>query len=414
MSHAFSTSGGELSSGRTDEDDGKVVESSLVRWINMTLGWSETREAITDLRRSLADGLVYGRLLGSLFPEHLDGESFADLSSDSERAQAVVEAGKKILGPRCILEVEDILRANETMNTLFLASICRLIAEEAGSVAPVSRNSSVASLASMHEEVEAGLKECITELERENENLRRRLDGVTLSKEAMVDAAVQVGDQSDVQFGAERVMTASGVGHVGATHQAVSDDDDVPTMSIAPHPPAGRSLRKGSCAASERAPSASSTASNPLGTLLQDSVRLRRIYEQSKDLKCLLKAIYEGDLSAYRLAESATLTGTLTKRGGWGMRWNSRFAVIKDNFMLFYRDATSSQPKEVERLDDCLVKMVEGVTSVRGEECPVLSVEVSSKVNPHYFYVSADAESLKFWRTAISKTSTWWSMKRFE
>lgn len=412
LQYTFPTSQTKLDTCRAEEGE-QIVESSLVRWINMTLGWTDTKEAITDLQRSLVDGIVYGKLLDSLFPEHFDGQAFWALSTSHERAQAIVETGRKILGARCILEVKDISRANETMNTLFLASLCRLMTDEAGSVAPLSRRSSVASsLVVGDEEAETALGERITELERKNEELCRRLDNVTIFKEATVDATIQFDEREEFQSGIDMAISAPSLG--GITHQPASSHNDISMVDITPKSSSDRQSSKKSCTASEGTPSVLSVISGPLVTLLQDSVRLHRIYEHSKDLKPLLRAIYEGDLSAYRLAESATLTGTITKRGGWRMRWRSRFAVIKDNFILFYRDTAAAQPKEVERLDGCLVKIVEDVTSVRKKDYPVLSVEVSSKVDPHYFYISADAESIKFWRAAISRTSTWWNMKRFE
>lgn len=45
------------------------------------------------------------------------------------------------------------------------------------------------------------------------------------------------------------------------------------------------------------------------------------------------------------------------------------------------------------------------------EHQPVISVEVCSAVNPHFFYVSAEPETVEVWMGTLKTTSQWWSQQ---
>jgi hypothetical protein len=112
------------------------------------------------------------------------------------------------------------------------------------------------------------------------------------------------------------------------------------------------------------------------------------------------------DHSAPSLASSCTISGHLTKKTVWGSRWNTRYTIIKDNFMLFYKDERAAEPTSVEKLDDCLVKRMDGICA-RFKD-PVLCVEICSRVNPHYFYISSNESVLDSWKDQIIRVSSWW------
>jgi hypothetical protein len=253
------------------------------------------------------------------------------------------------------------------MNVLFLVSLCKNVADE-------ELNSSIRAVKSKEsEETTTNLA-----LQKENDYLRQRIieleDMGTILK------------QGRRELGFENILLDS-----------ISELqlDDVPTMPIA----TDISLKiTGSL-------EDSIGATTRQTVYMDDTTRLRDIYYGTKDLLPLLKVIY-GNLSAPYLSEECTISGFLTKKTVRGSKWNRRFAILKDNFVIFYKDPKDDEPTSVERLDDCMTRIPD-TTAVKFEG-PILAIEVCSKVNPHYFYISSDYDTLIMWRIAINKTSGWW------
>jgi hypothetical protein len=96
--------------------DGMHAESALLRWINTVISTAGHTEVVQNLGDSFSDGLGYGRLLSSLYPNIVNIKEFIKLQDPTCRAQEIVRAGHTILGPKCILEAQDILQVLEFKN----------------------------------------------------------------------------------------------------------------------------------------------------------------------------------------------------------------------------------------------------------------------------------------------------------
>ncbi|PJF18252.1 hypothetical protein PSACC_01914 [Paramicrosporidium saccamoebae] len=338
-------------------DNELAAEHALLRWINSTL--ATPNDLVTDFKDCLKDCRQYGRLLNTLFPTMIDIEEFTN-QNPFQRAPLIVSAGKSILGNKCILEVNDILKGNETMNVLFLATLCRHVAEEMCQTGSISCQSSFDALIPVENTAELEAK--IAALMEENAALRQKVSDM--------QAALEESDITKVPLEAIKVCHDEQTKKTEATENVLEYYDE--------------SIRN---------------------ACMDDSVALRYIYLRAKDLLPLVALLYP-DHSAPSLTNSCTISGHLTKKSVWGSRWNSRYAIIKDNFILFYKDEHTAKPTSVEKLDDCLVRRMDGICAKFKE--PVLCVEVCSKVNPHYFYISAKESVLDVWKDHITKVSSWW------
>ena len=251
------------------------------------------------------------------------------------------------------------------MNVLFLASLCRNVAdEELSSIRMVRGEESKGTTMNL----------ALEELQKENDHLRQRISELE-----------DVLKQEHCKLESEKILLDS-----------ISELqlDNVPTMPITTN----MSLKiTGS--------PEDSVETTRQSVYMDDAIRLRDIYYGTKDLLPLLKVIYD-DLSAPHLSEQCTISGFLTKKTIRGSKWNRRFTILKDNFVLFYKGPKDDKPTSIERLDDCMTKTPD-MTAVNFKG-PVLAIEVCSKVNPHYFYISSDQDTLIMWRIAINKASGWW------
>lgn len=86
------------------------AETSLLRWINLTLNTPGAEACpVTDFKDCLKDGVIYGKLIDTLFPGKLAMEKYLEMD-EAKRAEEIVKAGQYILGKVCILEPDDILK----------------------------------------------------------------------------------------------------------------------------------------------------------------------------------------------------------------------------------------------------------------------------------------------------------------
>lgn len=368
----------------TSRNGESYAETSLLRWINSTLNAPGLEPChVTDFKDSLKDSVIYSKLLDILFPSQFDVKSFLDLSLE-KRADAIVTAGKSVLGKVCILEPNDILKGNETMNVLFLASLCRRVAEEMCQSATISRGSSIIdAVVPMHELIpESALEEHILELVKENEELKRQ---VCMLQEALAE---HEGPDSPEDFADDE------------EDETVLDViNDVEVNPIAPD------IKPGPISPDIKPGPISPEADSKKVTTISDSVQLREIFYGTKDLLPVLATIYK-NLSAYHLSQSCSQCGYLTKKSVSGVKWSRRYAVLRDNFLFFFKDIEGDAPTSVEKVDDCLVREIyDEYTRMKD---PVLSIEVASHVNAHYFYISADMNTIESWRQTIIKVSSWW------
>lgn len=90
------------------------------------------------------------------------------------------------------------------------------------------------------------------------------------------------------------------------------------------------------------------------------------------------------------------------------MKWKPRLMILKDNFIFFYKENASPKDKPIDifRVDDSLIRVM---FEVQHMEDPVISVEITSIVNPVYIYLSAPAIILNEWKHDINQAANWWS-----
>lgn len=187
--------------------------------------------------------------------------------------------------------------------------------------------------------------------------------------------------------------------------EASTEALDIPVTEIAARAEAEELLRSSQAAATAYR----EQAEQALAMHAQDSSRLRQIYHYTKNLIPLLKVIYCSDLAAEQLLSgSCACDGLVMKRSIRSAAWNRRRAILRDNFLFFFREGDERKPTSVEKLDDALVSRTDEFSSrIKG---PVMCVEICSAVNAHHLYLATeDAETLQNWENAIRRASSWWT-----
>ena len=315
-------------------EDNCSIEKSLLRWINSNV--DDSAFELSDFKQGLQDGKVYFSLLKGLFPSQvvISKEEFASISGSAERADVIVELGRTILGSQCVLEADDIVKNNETMNILFLATLCRKIARDYSDDCKGQSVLPHAPVGTTEHSTIAELESKLHELMRENENLKATLDkrpstdaNLNQDEKGFVEEKVDCETHpksckaeetsSEESFTETDPKDSAGVSSVNISSDSdgFSESDGDETIPMAPI---------GACSPEDKR---DSTRNDP--------GRLRLIYHYTAKLKPLLRVIY-WDISTTHLLASCTHSGWIRKKSVWGSRWNQRFAIIKDHFILFY------------------------------------------------------------------------------
>jgi len=99
------------------------------------------------------------------------------------------------------------------------------------------------------------------------------------------------------------------------------------------------------------------------------------------------------------------LAGTLDKKGAKRKNWNSRWFVLKDNY-LFYCKNQKTNPQGIINLHGCTVSRIEGPTA-RPNSFSVLapkSVSIDAKwTNRTYFMAAKDAKEMDRWMKTLEE-----------
>lgn len=292
-----------------------------------------------------------------------------------KRAELVVEAGHEVLGPLCMLESRDLMHGNQQMLMLFIASVLKKVIERRGAEA-VGQQPSTATEGQGWTRVQ--------KLETELEALRKEDEG---QAGQLISLTAQWEERKS------QVLTNS------MSSLSTRDENQGALLN------GGKlvdNILRGNCTRPSH------------GYILTDenAYRLRQIYQSSTNILSVAMAVY-GDLRLAsilvekRLSRWPIISGHLRKKDRDALKWRRRFFVLRDNFLLCYPEDASPQaePQEAYHVDDALVRIM---FEVQHAEDPVISVEIASKVNAFYLYLSADAMILSSWKEAITKASAYW------
>lgn len=318
------------------EDD--LAEKSLLRWVNSSLGDPEL--VLCDFRQGLFDGRIYFRLLTRLFPTHIamSEAEFMRIGSFDERATLIVELGRQILGAQCVLEARDVIKCNESMNILFLLTLCRKLSQEHGGADDRMAGGDLSAAGAADSRADAQIAELegkLQQLRRENEQLRARLE---TKEPAMIDRGqLAAGSKGEglLTKGPMEIVFPGVDGSSDESDTETDPKDSAGVSSINVTSDSDGFSESNSDESIPMAPIISSALVEKRENTRNDPGRLRLIYQYTAKLKPLLKVIY-WDISTTHLLESCTHSGWIQKKGVWGARWNRRFAIVKDNFILFY------------------------------------------------------------------------------
>lgn len=443
------------------------------RLTDLGKGLSDGRIYVRLLQKVFAPQADADGSLPPPFQELQEEEEEEGEGGDKRRATIVCKAGREILGNRCILIPSDIVEGNEAMNVLFLASLCQKAAENDLTAAA----NAVGRTSSLVVEDQAALRERIRELEAERDALLASLDEykrqeprdgllvaqrspndiVSSSEEDSPESSESdaTGEDLVLEFASPKTddkpsplspmgdslqpaltlflrrwqETNGGDQHDALCHlesrlcsgasmlpksqppldrAASTEALDIPVTAIAVQ--AEELLRSSQAAATAYR----EQAELALAIHAQDSSRLRQIYHYTKNLIPLLKVIYCSDLAAEQLLSGpCSCDGLVMKRSIRSATWNRRRAILRDNFIFFFREGDGRKPTSVEKLDDALVSHTDEFGSrVKG---PVMCVEICSAVNAHHLYLATDdAEALQKWEKAIRRASAWWTNRTFD
>lgn len=274
----------------------------------------------------------------------------AAAGDEKKRAELIVLAGRHLLLDLCMLDARDILSSNREMVNIFIASLLDLVLRGRPGAAQAEPDSALV----------AQYREQAKRLADENEYLGDKLVSLQAELERLraADGAEQepggrAGANSDLADGLLRDVTRR-----------------LPEI----HDRHGR--------------------------------RLRQIYQSTTRIGPLAESIY-GDLSFKTISEGAAHCGVLTRKERGSLKWRARLMVLRDNFLFAYAAGATPRdlPVDVCRVDDALIRVM---FEVQHMEDPVISVEISSRVDPSYLYLSAPAIHLNTWKEAIAKASAWW------
>lgn len=397
--------------GRIQGKNGSSIEASLLNWVNESITSLDSVLQMKDFSKSLIDGKIYSCLLSNYFP-HIYHETIATEEEQSAEllAEKVAQMGKRLLGAQCILETEDILTGNETMNLLFIASLCRLISQQkegGGTQDDLS--------------VDEGHKSEWTKVETDTptvnlDTLNESLEQLQRAEEGLVMA----GEDDPSETG-----TLNNEGHLAPlVPKRIPMEKVLIELRQRPqHIPLikeeegdasiGEGVEgcQGSVLSTSSVPmqaiekttstwSAKDVAGSEAEKESKESLRLERIFHYSKNIIPLLRIIFNNDLSLSTMSRDCIHQGPVAKKTRF-FGWSNRYAVIKESFLFIYRDQEAQRPTSVEKLANALVKENEEKTSGN----PILAVEICCAVRPHYLYLSMPTNQVAQWTQAIFQAS---------
>lgn len=298
-------------------------------------------------------------------------QDFSEIEEPTERAKMIVKIGKALLGDHSMILAKDILNGNSEMIIIFLATLLERILEK--------RN---------HKE-EAHVEDENIQGNEHAEHLKKQIE---LYKEE-IDRLVEENDcLGDRIVGLQAEM--EGLKSTGGRRSSgTSDSASVVGVETDASAPLTDNIFR-----AQRPPSQS---------LDKNIHRLRQIYQHTTNFESICQAIY-GDLSLQALQMGSNKCGPLKKKDRNSMKWRNRFMVLQDNFLFIFKDTAKprDRPVDILRVDDALVRIMFEVQNMAD---PVISVEIASKINPFFAYLSGPASDLTLWKDAIIKSSTWWT-----
>jgi hypothetical protein len=369
----------KLVKGKDQENDAveEDVEALILNMVNEQAVQNDL-EKIENLSEDLADGKVIAQLLLDAGCEMEQCQEIVLANSLVKRADAIVAAGQQVLGPLCIIESGDFVKGNQQMMVLFLAALLKKAAEDRVCHTEYYADGPIIELdTSDLDATISRLKAEIVALKKENETLSDQL----VTMQAELDLARN--PQANVDTLAEQ-LAALAVESGEKTDERIYRDNKAAALYIPTD---------------------------------ENAFRLRQIYLHTTNVTNIATYIY-GALTVANLqieknafSRIPIITGHLRKKDWDAHKWRRRFFILRDNFLFsFPEDAGPKEtPIDVLRVDDALVRVM---FELKHMEDPVISVEIASKVNPFYLYLSADAIALYKWKEAITRASAYWLLTR--
>lgn len=361
-----------------EEED---VEALILKMVNEQAE-QNSLEKVENLSEDLADGKVIAQLLLNAGCEMDQCEEIVHANSMVRRADAIVAAGQQVLGPLCIIESGDFVKGNQQMMVLFLAALLKKAAEDR--VGHIDYDSGYYNDGPIIELDTSDLDATISRLKAENATLKKENEALSDQLVTMqADLDLARNPQANADSLAEQ-LAALAVDSGEKTDEKIYRDNKATALYIPTD---------------------------------ENAFRLRQIYLHTTNVTNIVTYIY-GALTVANLqieknafSRIPIITGHLRKKDWDAHKWRRRFFILRDNFLFsFPEDAGPKEtPIDVLRVDDALVRVM---FELKHMEDPVISVEIASKVNPFYLYLSADAIALYKWKEAITRASAYWLLTR--
>lgn len=364
-------------------DSSIELESAIINLIKKNI--ANLPEELSSLSSLLGDNALMCTLLNECGAPAEFVETLKALEDSSERAMTIVKIGKQVLGSHCLLEAKDILGSNVEMLSIFFASILERIlerrkAEEQSKEAPIV------------ELIEATETQTVTEVKIEEIVDTEVPAAITPDLiEQYKEEVARLQEENDIL--GDKIVKLQVEIQVSKGHK--DEEDDGIAAVDGPKTPLNDDILN------QRRNSAKQFK------LDRNAQRLRQIYQNTVNMEPLCQAIYS-DISLAAMQNGAIRTGVLRKKERHSMTWKPRLMVLRDNFIFCYKEKASPKDKPIDifRVDDSLIRVM---FEVQHMDDPVISVEITSLVNPIYIYLSAPAIILNEWKTDINRAANWWS-----
>ncbi len=395
-------------------------ETALLQLIREHMTIPETCKTLSGFIQNKDNIITLLKLAGA---EENSCASIQLAEDDLDHAYGIVQVADELLKEQNIIEVKDIIRSNHEMLTIFIASILELV---------MTKKTRSDQNGDEHQETMANEETSNTLDDLDFELLDYDLEEIELSSNWSENSAGRLKwpvSENDTDKAAcceheyalkesQEQITNLTIDKQDLTEHIVellARLEEFKFKEAKEHDSKGKI---------EEDLSGISDSESTVGVLIDDIyrnqkqvkiqltddknvVRFRRLMLYSTDFEAIAKAIY-GDLSLQNIQKRVLKSGFVRKKDRHALRWRSRFVILRDNFLFCYKEAAKSDemPVDIYHVDDAMVRIMFEVQSM---EDPVISIEIASRVDPFYLYLSASGIQLFEWKESINRAAAWWT-----
>jgi hypothetical protein len=143
----------------------------------------------------------------------------------------------------------------------------------------------------------------------------------------------------------------------------------------------------------------------------------RTVFSSFATTESLAKALFES-IHLGSMVPHADFSGYLTKKSRGGDGWQTRYFILRDHFLMYYKSEndTRALPRECIRIDDALIADTENPTTADLKDMTILKLTLldhhrDDKRANREFYLAGGMQEMVRWRHVLRCASGWWTRK---